>query len=71
VNPQIKMTKPEIHSEEPLQAEIKSFLQSVRQRSSPFVSLSDGRRALSVALGIVSAISEHGKSISLDQLTSG
>jgi len=71
VNPQIKMTKPEIHTEEPLQAEIKSFLQSVRNRNSPVVSLSDGRRALSVALEIVHTIGEHAKSVSLERLTSG
>jgi predicted dehydrogenase len=70
VNPQIKMTKPEIHTEEPLQAEIKSFLQSIRQRRSPIVPLSDGRRALSVALEIVHAINEHGKNIAIERLTS-
>jgi predicted dehydrogenase len=71
VNPQIYVTKPEIHAEEPLQAEIRSFLGSVRQRNTPIVSLSDGRRALSVALEIVAAIRQHGESIELERLASG
>jgi hypothetical protein len=44
-------------------------LHAVRKRSNPLVSLEDGRRALAVALDIVAAITEHGKKISLEQLT--
>ena len=66
VNPQINVAKPAIIAEEPLHAELKSFLDSVRQRSKPLVSLEDGRRALAVALDIVSTIREHGKKIRLD-----
>ena len=68
VNPQIKVTKPEVIAEEPLQAELKAFLASVRRRSKPLVSLEDGRRALAVALDIVAAIREHGKKVKLDRL---
>jgi len=68
VNPQINVAKPAIAAEEPLYAELKSFLDSVRQRSQPLVSLEDGRRALAVALDIVSTIQEHGKKIHLDAL---
>jgi predicted dehydrogenase len=68
VNPQINVAKPTITAEEPLYAELKSFLDSVRQRSKPLVSLEDGRRALAVALDIVSTIQEHGKKIRLDTL---
>jgi predicted dehydrogenase len=68
VNPQINVAKPAITTEEPLSAELKSFLDSVRQRSKPLVSLEDGRRALAVALDIVSTIREHGKKIRLDTL---
>jgi predicted dehydrogenase len=68
VNPQIKVTKPEVIAEEPLQAELKAFLGSVRRRSKPLVSLEDGRRALAVALDIVAAIREHGKKVKLDRL---
>jgi predicted dehydrogenase len=65
VNPQIKVAKPPVASEEPLHAELKSFLHAVRQRSTPMVSIEDGRRALSLALEIVSAIREHGNKVGL------
>ena len=65
VNPQIKMAKPPVTSEEPLHAELKSFLHAVRERSTPVVPLEDGRRALALALEIVSAIREHGKKVGL------
>jgi predicted dehydrogenase len=68
VNPQIQVVKPPTTSEEPLHAELKSFLDSVQRRSTPTVTLEDGRRALSVALDIVSAIGEHGRKIDLDRL---
>jgi len=68
VNPQIQMLKVPIVQEEPLHAELKSFLEAVRQRSRPVVSLEEGRRALAVALDIVATIREHGKKINLDQL---
>jgi predicted dehydrogenase len=59
VNPQIAMAKPPITAEEPLLAEIKAFLQSVRDRSRPVVSLEDGRRALELGLAILSEIGRH------------
>ncbi len=59
VNPQIQMAKPPISAEEPLQAEIKSFLDSVRTRRQPLVSLEEGRRALQLALAILSEIHDH------------
>jgi predicted dehydrogenase len=70
VNPQIQVAKPPTTGEEPLHAELKSFLESVQRRSTPTVTLEDGRRALSVALDIVAAISEHGRKIDLDRLHS-
>jgi predicted dehydrogenase len=68
VNPQIAVTKPPVASEEPLHAELRSFLQAVRERSAPVVPLEDGRRALALALEIVSAIREHGKKIDLARI---
>lgn len=65
VNPQIGVAKPAVASEEPLHAELKSFLQAVRERSAPEVPLEDGRRALALALDIVTAIREHGKKVDL------
>jgi predicted dehydrogenase len=65
VNPQIKVAKPPVTSEEPLHAELRSFLHAVRQRSMPVVPLEDGRRSLALALDIVAAIREHGKKVGL------
>jgi predicted dehydrogenase len=68
VNPQIKVAKPPIVVEEPLQAELRAFLHAVRMRSEPVVSLEDGRRALALALDVVAAIRDHGQKVQLDQL---
>jgi predicted dehydrogenase len=65
VNPQIGVAKPPVASEEPLHAELKSFLRAVRERSTPAVPLEDGRRALALALEIVAAIRAHGSKIDL------
>ncbi len=65
VNPQIKVAKPPVTSEEPLHAELRSFLRAVRDRSMPVVPLEDGRRALRLALDIVAAIREHGRKVDL------
>jgi predicted dehydrogenase len=64
-NPQIGVTKPPVASEEPLHAELKAFLEAVRERSIPAVSLEDGRRALALALDIIAAVREHGKKVDL------
>jgi predicted dehydrogenase len=68
VNPQIGVAKPSVTSEEPLRAELKSFLESVRKRSTPLVSLADGRRALAIALDILAAIEQHRNDVDLDKL---
>jgi predicted dehydrogenase len=65
VNPQIQVAKPPVTSEEPLHAELKSFLHAVQQSSTPVVSLEDGRRALALALQIVAAIREHANKVGL------
>jgi predicted dehydrogenase len=65
VNPQIRMAKPPVTQEEPLHAELKSFLHAVAQRSRPEVPLEDGRRALALALEIVAAIRKHGENLNL------
>jgi predicted dehydrogenase len=69
VNPQIKVAKPPVTTEEPLYGELKSFIDTVRHRSRPIVSLEDGRRALAVALDVVSVIQEHGRKIRHDPQT--
>jgi len=68
VNPQINVGKPPVTAEEPLHAELRSFLHAVRERSTPVVSLEDGRRALALALEIVAAVGEHGSKVGLGDL---
>lgn len=68
VNPQIGVEKPAVTAEEPLRAELRSFLDAVRGRSKPAVSLGEGRRALAVALDIVAAIHQHSESVDLERL---
>ncbi len=65
----IKLSRPELKHEEPLRAELRSFLDSVRRRSTPEVSLEDGRRALAVALDILARISDHTRRLNLDATT--
>lgn len=65
-NPQIKLAKPSVTKEEPLQAELKSFLDAVRTRSKPVVALEDGRRALALALEILNVIRTHAAKIQID-----
>ncbi len=64
-NPEIKVFKPEIVSEEPLHAEIRSFLHSVRMRERPVVTLQDGQRALAVALEVLAQIESHAGKLNL------
>jgi predicted dehydrogenase len=66
VNPQISMGKPAVTAEEPLHAELKSFLDCVRRRSQPLVSLAEGRRALAVAIEIVAVIAQHNQRLRLE-----
>ena len=60
-----EISKPEVVREEPLRAELKSFLDAVRQRTAPLVTLEDGRRALAAALEILAAIRAHAKRANL------
>ena len=66
--PGVMMNKPAIQQEEPLHAELKSFIDAVRQRSNPVIPLGEGRRALATALNIVSAIAEHNRRAGLSSL---
>jgi predicted dehydrogenase len=69
VNPHISVTKIPVAAEEPLHAELKSFLHAVRERSTPVVPLEDGRRALALALEIIASIRDHSKRIDLAGIT--
>jgi predicted dehydrogenase len=66
--PGVALNKPKVESEEPLRAELKSFLHAVRHREKPVVTLEDGRRALAAALSILSAIEEHTKRAQIHSL---
>lgn len=66
--PDVVPSKPEVIQEEPLRAELRSFLEAVRDRSKPLVPIEDGRRALSVALDILKAIQEHSRRANLEAL---
>ena len=67
-NPQIQVQRLPTSQEEPLYAELKAFLDAVRLRSVPGVSLADGRRALAAALDIMAGIREHGSRVHLEHL---
>jgi predicted dehydrogenase len=66
--PEIAPYKPPVTTEEPLHAELRSFLQSVRQRTNPEVTLEDGRAALDLAIAIQQQMAEHQKRAGLDQV---
>jgi predicted dehydrogenase len=59
--PGVAVNKPAVQAEEPLHAELKSFLDAVRHRKRPVVSLEDGRAVLAAGLSILSAIHEHSR----------
>jgi predicted dehydrogenase len=61
--PGVTVNRPATTPEEPLLAELRSFVEAVRRRSRPLVPLEDGRRALAVALEIVAAIKEHAQRV--------
>jgi predicted dehydrogenase len=66
--PQIVPSKPQVTAEEPLKAELRSFLESVAGRTRPVVPLEDGRRALELALEIRAQIEEHSKRAGVAEL---
>lgn len=66
--PEIAPYKPPVTGEEPLHAELRSFLQAVRQRATPEVTLEDGRAALALAIAIQQQMAEHQKRAGLDQV---
>ncbi|MBZ5630911.1 MAG: Gfo/Idh/MocA family oxidoreductase [Acidobacteriia bacterium] len=69
IPPQFKIEKPKVAQEEPLQAELYSFLDAVRRRTPPVVSLQDGRRALKAALDILEAIRSHSQRAKLGSIS--
>jgi predicted dehydrogenase len=68
VLPGITPFKPAVEPQEPLRAELDSFLRAVRNRSAPEVTLEDGRRVLALAMEVIDAIAEHSR-VHLAELT--
>jgi predicted dehydrogenase len=66
--PEVIPSKPPVSTEEPLRAELNSFLQAVRQRTTPEVTLEDGRAALALAIDIQQQMAEHQKRAHLDEV---
>jgi len=66
--PGVAVNKPPVQAEEPLHAELKSFLEAVRRRGKPLVTLEDGRAALAAALSILSSIHEHSRRAGIHSL---
>lgn len=56
--------------EEPLRAELRAFLESVRTRSTPLVDGQAGRRALELADQVMAGILEHGRRVQLGAFVS-
>ena len=54
-----------VEKEEPLRAELRAFLDSVRTRRAPIVDGSAGRRALALADQVMAGILEHGRRVQL------
>ncbi len=64
--PQIATRSLDVDDVEPLTAEIRSFLESVRGERAPVVSGLDGRRALDVAVQILESIRQHAAKIGIE-----
>jgi predicted dehydrogenase len=60
-SPGLSLRKVPIEPGEPLRIELASFLEAVRTRTQPVVTLEDGRAALALALEINAAIASHAR----------
>jgi predicted dehydrogenase len=60
-SPGMAIRKVAVEAGEPLRLEIESFLDAVRTRTQPVVTVEDGRAALKLALEINSAIGSHAR----------
>ena len=63
--PKFDFTTLPAEKEEPLRAELRAFLDSVRTRLAPEVDGAAGRRALELADKVMAGILEHGKRVQL------
>jgi predicted dehydrogenase len=63
--PKIDFEKVPVTPEEPLRAELRAFLESVRTRKQPIVDGAAGRRALELADRVMAGILEHARHVQL------
>lgn len=68
--PKFDFTTLPAEKEEPLRAELRGFLESVRTRQTPLVDGAAGRRALELADQVMAGILDHGKRVQLGALAS-
>ncbi|MGH9795874.1 MAG: Gfo/Idh/MocA family oxidoreductase [Candidatus Acidiferrales bacterium] len=66
--PQFAFEQLPTQREEPLRAELRSFLAAVEQRSTPLVDGAAGRRALELADRVMAGILEHGRRVQLSEI---
>jgi predicted dehydrogenase len=66
-SPGMSLSKVPVEPGEPLRLEIEAFLEAVRTRSQPVVTVEDGRAALALALEINSSIAEHARRTGLSR----
>ena len=59
----ININRLEINDVEPLRAEIEAFLDCITNDKTPPITAHDGRRALSLALGVLGKIDDHAKKV--------
>jgi predicted dehydrogenase len=57
----MELRKVPVEAGEPLRLEIEAFLDAVRTRSQPVVTVEDGRAALALALEINASIAAHAR----------
>jgi len=68
--PQFDFEQIPVRPQEPLEGELRAFVDSVRTRSTPLVDGAAGRRALELADRVMAGILEHGRSVQLGAFAS-
>ncbi len=68
--PQFEFEQLPVRPQEPLEGELRAFVDAVRTRSAPLVDGAAGRRALALADRVMAGILEHGRSVQLGAFVS-
>ncbi len=64
-NPRFDFQQLPVRAQEPLEGELRAFLEAVRTRGTPLVNGAAGRKALELADRVMAGILEHGRSVQL------